>query len=272
MIGASRASFVEARERLEAALSATRDAAAFGGELFAVVHLLDREHVLRRALSDPAQPADRRAGLATAVLDGNVTPAVRDFVGDVVRQRWARSTELTDALEELGVTAIAAAAEAQGRIDDVEDELFRFGRIVEAQPELRGALVDRRVPGERKVELVTTLLEGKATAATLQLVSEAVAHPRGRSLERALESYGRIVAERRNRLVAVVRAAVELDEAQKTRLTAALSAQYGRDVHLNIEVDPSVLGGISVQIGDEEIDGTIARRLEDVRRRIERAS
>jgi F-type H+-transporting ATPase subunit delta len=271
MIGASRASFVEARERLEAVLS-TGDPAAFGDELFAVVHLLDREHVLRRALSDPAQPADRRAGLAAAVLDGKVSPAVRDFVAEVARLRWARSTELADAMDELAVMAIAAAAEAQSRIDDLEDELFRFGRIVEAQPELRGALVDRRVPAERKVELLTTLLEGKTTAATLRLVIEAVAHPRGRSLERALETYGRIVAERRNRLVALVRTAVELDDGQKTRLTAALSAQYGRDVHLNIEVDPSIMGGISVQIGDEEIDGTIARRLEDVRRRIERAS
>jgi F-type H+-transporting ATPase subunit delta len=99
-----------------------------------------------------------------------------------------------------------------------------------------------------------------------------VTHPRGRSLERALEACSRIAAERRNRLVAVVRTAVELTEQQKTRLTAALSAQYDRDVHLNIEVDRTVLGGMSIQIGDEEIDGTIARRLEDVRRRIERAS
>ncbi|MCO6006195.1 F0F1 ATP synthase subunit delta [Actinoallomurus purpureus] len=271
MIGASRASFVEARERLEAALSAG-DPAAFGDELFAVVHLLDREHVLRRALSDPAQPAERRAGLATAVFDGKVSAAVRDFVADVVRLRWVRSVELADAFEELAVSAVAAGAEAQRRIDDLEDELFRFGRIVEAQSALRGALVDRRVPGGPKAELLTTLLEGKTTAATLRLVTEAVTHTRGRSLERALETYGRIAAERRHRLVAVVRTAVELDEGQKTRLTTALSAQYGRDVHLNIEVDPSVLGGISVQIGDEEIDGTIARRLEDVRRRIERAS
>ncbi|GAB3963537.1 F0F1 ATP synthase subunit delta [Actinoallomurus acanthiterrae] len=271
MIGASRASFVEARERLEAALSAG-DPAAFGDELFAVLHLLDREHVLRRALSDPAQPADRRAALAAGVLDGRVATAVRDFVAEVVRLRWARSTALADAVEELAVTAVAAGAEARGRIDDLEDELFRFGRIVEAQPELRGVLVDRRVPGERKGELVTTLLEGKTTAATVRLVSEAVTQPRGRSLERALESYGRIAAERRDRLVALVRTAVELDDRQRTRLTTALSAQYGRDVHLNIEVDPAVVGGISVQIGDEEIDGTVARRLEDVRRRIERAS
>lgn len=271
MIGASRASFVEARERLDAVLS-TGDPAALGEELFAVLHLLDREHVLRRALSDPAQPEERRAELAKAVLDGKVAPVTRDFVAEIVRLRWARSTELADAVEELAVAAVATSAEAQGRLDDLEDELFRFGRIVEAQPELRGALVDRRVPAERKVELLTNLLEGKVTAATLRLISEAVSHPRGRTLERALEFYGRVVAERRNRLVAVVRTAIDLTEQQKERLTSALSAQYGRDVHLNIEVDPTVLGGISIRIGDEEIDGTIARRLEEVRRRIERAS
>jgi F-type H+-transporting ATPase subunit delta len=133
-------------------------------------------------------------------------------------------------------------------------------------------LVDHRVAGERKAALVTELLEGKTTPATLRLVVEAVTHPRGRSLERVLAEFGRIAAERRNRLVAVVRTAVDLSEQQKTRLSAALSAQYGHDVHLNIEVDPTVLGGMSIRVGDEEIDGTIVRRLNDIRRRIERAS
>lgn len=271
MRGASRASLAEAGERLEAALAAG-DPATLGDELFAVLRLLDREHVLRRALADPARPADQRSGLASAVLDGKVSPAVAEFVAEAVRLRWGRSTDLTDAIERFAVIAEVASVEATGRLDDLEDELFRFDRIVEAQPELRGVLVDHRVAGERKATLVTELLEGKTTPATLRLVTEAVSHPRGRSLERVLAEFGRIAAERRNRLVAVVRTAVNLSEQQKTRLTAALSAQYGRDVHVNIEVDPAVLGGMSIRVGDEEIDGTIVRRLNDIRRRIERAS
>jgi F-type H+-transporting ATPase subunit delta len=271
MRGTSRASLTEAAERLESVLSAG-DPATVGDELFAVLRLLDREHVLRRALADPARPADQRAGLGSAVLDGKVGAGVADFVAEIVRLRWARSIDLTDAVERLAVVATVAGAEAAGRLDDLEDELFRFDRIVEAQPQLRAVLVDHRVASGRKATLVTELLEGKVTPATLRLIIEAVTHPRGRSLERVLAEFGRIAAARRDRLVAVVRAAVELSEQQKTRLGAALSAKYGRDVHLNIEVDPAVLGGMSIRVGDEEIDGTIVRRLGDIRRRIERAS
>ncbi|GAB2812058.1 F0F1 ATP synthase subunit delta [Actinoallomurus bryophytorum] len=271
MRGASRASLADAEERLDSALSAG-EAATLGDELFAVLRLLDREHVLRRALSDPARPPEQRGEFAAAVLEGKVAAGTAEFVADVVRLRWTRSIDLTDALERLAVIATVASAEASGDLDDLEDELFRFGRIVEGQPELRGVLADRRVSVDRKAELLTDLLEGKTTTSALRLIIEAVTHPRGRSLERVLAEFGRIAAERRNRLVAVVRTAVELSEQQRTRLAAALSAQYDHDVHLNIEVDPSVLGGMSIRVGDEEIDGTIVRRLADIRRRIERAS
>jgi F-type H+-transporting ATPase subunit delta len=183
-----------------------------------------------------------------------------------------RSIDLTDALEQLAVIATVASTEAGGKLDDLEDELFRFARIVEAQPPLRGVLADHRVAPARKGTLLTELLEDKTTQATLRLIIEAATHPRGRSLERVLAEFGRIAAERRDRLVAVVHTAVDLNEQQRTRLAAALAAQYGRSVHLNIEVDPSVLGGMSIRVGDEEIDGTIVRRLAEVRRRIERAS
>jgi F-type H+-transporting ATPase subunit delta len=271
MRGASRASFVQAAERLESVLSSA-DPVSLGDELFAVLRLLDREHVLRRALSDPARPADQRAGLASAVLDGKVAASTADFIADVARLRWGSSLDLTDAIERFAVVAYVASAETAGELDDLEDDLFRFDRIVEAQPQLRGVLADHRVAPDRKTALLADLLEGKTTTVTLRLVTQAVTHPRGRSLERVLTAFGRIAAERRNRLVAVVRTAVELSEQQKSRLAAALAAKYGHDVHLNIEVDPSILGGMSIRVGEEEIDGTIVRRLADIRRRIERAS
>lgn len=269
MRGASRASLAEARERLEAALSAG-DPSTLGDELFAVLHLLDREHGLRRALSDPAQPADRKAAAARGLLEGSLSAATLSLVEQVLRLRWARSLDLTEALEELAVTAVVASAEGAGRFDDLEDELFRFGRILAAEPELRRALSDPAAPQEGKVRLLADLLESKVTPATLRLVTEVATHSRGRSLERGLDLYARVAAARRSRLVAVVRTSVELTEQQRSRLSAALSAQYDRDVHLNIEVDPTVLGGLSVQIGDEEIDGTIQRRLGDIRRRLTR--
>jgi F-type H+-transporting ATPase subunit delta len=269
MRGVSRASLAEAKEGLEALLSSA-DPATLGDELFAVLHLLDREHGLRRALSDPAQPGEQKAAVAHDLLRDGLTPATLGLVEDLVRLRWARPADLTETVETLAVIAEVASAEAARRLDDLEDELFRFGRIVASQPDLRRALNDRAAPRENKVQLLSDLLQGKVTAATLRLVSEVATYPRGRTLERALETYGGIAAERRSRLIAVVRTSIELTEDQKTRLTAALSAQYDRDIHLNVEVDPTVLGGLSVQIGDEEIDGTIQRRLGEARRRLTR--
>src|SRR4051812_18741006 len=107
MRGASRASLAEATERLEAVLS-EGDAVTLGDELFAVLRLLDHEHVLRRALSDPARPAEQRGGLARAVLDGKVSPATAEFVADAVRLRWASSIDLTDAIERFAVIAEVA--------------------------------------------------------------------------------------------------------------------------------------------------------------------
>ncbi|HEX6473110.1 MAG TPA: F0F1 ATP synthase subunit delta [Streptosporangiaceae bacterium] len=269
MRGVSRASLAEARERLDTALDGA-DAATLGDELFAVLHLLDREHGLRRALSDPAQPGELKAAAAGDLLRSSLGGPTLDLVQDMVRLRWARSADLTDAVETLAVTALVASAERARRLDDLEDELFRFGRVIASQPDLRRALSNPAAPADAKVRLLSDLLDGKVTDATLRLVAENATHPRGRSLERGLELYGRIAAERRERLIAVVRTSVELTETQKTRLTAALAAQYGRDIHLNIQVDPTVLGGLSVQIGDEEIDGTIQRRLGDARRRLTR--
>jgi F-type H+-transporting ATPase subunit delta len=276
----SRASLAEAKERLEAVLSTsaaaggsssedgTADPAGLGGDLFAVLHLIDREHGLRRAVSDPARDGADKAQLVQILLEGKVSPAALGLVADVVRLRWSKPSELADAVETLAVTAEAARAEADGRIDDLEDELFRFGRVVEGEVALRSALAGPGLPDDRKLGLVNALLEGKVTPATLTLVTELVLRPRGRSLEGGLAEYGRLVAQRRQRLVALVRTPTELSAQQRTRLGAVLAAAYGHEVHLNIEIDPSTIGGLSIEIGDEIIDGTIAGRLDDVRRRL----
>ncbi|TNY37001.1 F0F1 ATP synthase subunit delta [Thermomonospora catenispora] len=268
MLGAvGRASLAAARDSLEAVIP-TADLDTLGADLLAVLHLLDREHGLRRAVSDPAAAVGAKVDLVRGLLAGQISEAALTVVADVVRLRWSTPSQLTDALETLAVTAEAARAQAAGVLDDLEDELFRFSRVVEGEPRLRSALTDPALPADRKRALLAELLEGKVTPSTLRLVTEVVTYPRGRSLEGALSLLGKLVAQRRSRLVALVRSAVELSERQRTRLAAVLAAAYGQDVHLNIEIDPSVVGGLSIQIGDEIIDGTIAGRLDDVRRRL----
>ena len=269
MRGASRASFAGLAEQLEAEnITSPAVATRLGDELFAVVGLLDNEHGLRRALSDPGKPAAEKAAVASALLHGKVTGRTESLVVAAVESRWATSGDMVDAIEQLAIEALVLTAEAEDGLDDLEDGLFRFGRVVAAQPELRAALASTWLPAERKDELLSALLRGKVTPVTVRLVTQMVTHPRGRALPVTLDMCASIAARRREQLIAVVRTAVELTTAQRRRLAEKLAATYGHQVHLNIVIDPAVMGGISVQIGDELIDGTAARRLAAVRRKL----
>ena len=268
MRGASRASLSEARERLAAALEAGADAAQLGDELFAVAQLLDSQPGVRRALSDPSRSAAAKGGLVEALLGGKVSPAAVELVTVVATSRWSAPRDQGDAIEQLAVLAVVAAADEGGRLDELEDELFRFSRVVSSYPALRTALSNPVVAPEHKRELLNSLLAGQVSPETLQLVAQAAVHGRGRSLDASLEEYARLAAERRERLVAEVHVAIALTARQRGRLAAALAAAYSHDIHLNIVLDPQVVGGLSVRIGDELIDGSIASRLAGLRRRL----
>ena len=267
--GASRASFAELTEQLEAEdISSAAVATRLADELFAVVGLLDTEHPLRRALADPGKPAAEKGAVAGALLHGKVTQRTEALVVAAAEAHWGSPGDMVDAIEQLAIEAMVLAAEADGALDDLEDELFRFGRVVAGQPDLRAALADPSLPAERKQALLSALLDGKVTPVTLRLISQMVLHPRGRSLTAALDLCAGLAARRREQLIAVVRSAVELSATQRRRLASALAATYGHQVHLNVVIDPSVMGGISIQIGDELIDGTVATRLAAVRRKL----
>jgi F-type H+-transporting ATPase subunit delta len=267
--GPSRTSFAGLTERLEAEnITSASVATRLGNELFSVVGLLDTEHPLRRALSDPGKPAAEKAAVASALLHGKVTGRTEALVVAAVESRWATSGDMVDAIEQLAIEALVLTAEAEDGLDDLEDGLFRFGRVVAAQPDLRAALASTSLPAEGKDELLSTLLRGKVTPVTLRLITQMVTHPRGRALPVALDVCAGIAARRREQLIAVVRSVTELTAAQRRRLADTLAAAYGHRVHLNVVIDPTVMGGISVQIGDDLIDGTAARRLAAVRRKL----
>lgn len=269
MNGASREALAAARERLDALTDSTSvNAGTLADELAAVTALLDREVSLRRVLTDPAQAGEAKAELVQRLLGSQVGGPTADLVSGLVRSRWSQSRDLVDALEELANTADLTAAQRAGALDDVEDELFRFGRIISSDTALRAALTDRKATVRAKAELLRRLLGGRADAATERLVTRLVTAPRGRSLESGLDSLSRLAADRRDRMVAVVTSAVPLSDPQKQRLGAALAKLYGRRMHLNLDVDPSVVGGVRVQVGDEVINGSLADRIEDAGRRL----
>jgi F-type H+-transporting ATPase subunit delta len=267
MRGASRASLAELRERLDATVSSQDLADKVGDELFAVVRLLDSEHGLRRALADTSKPSREKAAVVRRLLHGKVSTETEDLLAEAAAARWASPGDLADAIEQLAIEADTLAAQLGGSLDDMEDDLFRFSRLISGQPGLRSALVGP-APTGAKGDLVNNLLEGKVSAMSLSLITQVLTHPRGRSPQAALDLCADIAAKRREQLIAVVRVATELGAEQRRRLASSLTEAYGRGIHLNVVYDPAVIGGMSVQIGDELIDGTAASRLAGVRRRL----
>jgi F-type H+-transporting ATPase subunit delta len=262
MQGASRNSLRALSDHLPTSGDLTR----LSEELFAIVTTLGGRASLRRALSDPAATAAAKVVVVDRLFESRVDQATLEIVRDAVSARWSHSRDLVDALEELAIDAALITAQTEGELDDVEDELFRFGRIVESEPTLRAALTNRNLPPEGKRELLDRLLEGKAKTVTRKLIERVVLEPRGRSLERAIRQLSGLAAKRRDRLVAYVTSATELSPDEQRDLAAALSQSFGHELLLQVVVDPSLIGGLTVRVDDELIDASVARQLEEARR------
>ena len=265
---ASRDALGAATARLDEHIDATgaADLKRLADDLFAVVGLLDREHALRRALADPATPSGARGGLADRLFDGKIGRPALDVVSDVVKSRWSRAGDLLEGLESLARAAAFGVAEKDGSLDRVEDELFRFGRILDREPELSRLLSDTATPVDKRVGLLRDVLGEKVTPVTATLLEQAVRNPRSRNLDVAAEELSELAAARRDRYVAHVRTPVRMTGEQEQRLTDSLTRLYGRPISLQVELDPDLLGGLVVRVGGELIDGSVAGRLAAARR------
>jgi len=266
--GASTSSTQAVLETTRAALSDGADGVRLGGELFSVATVLDAQHSLRRALTEPAAPKEAKAALVRSLLGSQVAEPTLAVVEDAVGRRWTASRDLADALEQASVTAHVAAADVRGELDSVEDNLFRFGRIAEGDPGLREVLTDASAPVEGKRQLVGDLVGDKVDATTRMLLEQAVSG-RHRSLVSTLSLYQKVAAARRDSMVATVWVAAPLSDEHKERLASALAEQHDRPIHLNVVVDPTLLGGVRVAVGDEVLDSTVEARLKQAQRRLE---
>jgi len=255
--GPSTEAVASLEERLPASVS--------GEELFAVAGVLRGEPALRRIATDISVAGEAKAALAQQVFGGKVSADVLAVLSDAVTRRWTATRDLPDALEHLGVVAVVKSAGADsGRLSD---ELFGFGQLVKDNPELRDALSDRGRSLADKRGLVTDLLSGKTLPATVALAEQALTGTH-RTVGVALAEYQSVAAKVHGQGVATVRVAHPLSDPDRQRLTDALARQYDRPVHVNIVVDPEVVGGVRVEIGDDVIDGTVASRLDHARRKL----
>jgi F-type H+-transporting ATPase subunit delta len=269
MRGASRESLLLGRQRVESLLDgATVDPLELAEDLFGVAMVLSGSAGLRRALTDPTRAGADKADLVRRLFGFRIGPVAVDLVSGLVHSRWAYPRDLTEAVESLGMTAVLVNAERDGRLDTVEDELFRFSRIVAGDPGLRDAFSGRAVGIDRKAELVRRLLAGRAAPETVRLAVEAACHPRGLRTEQVLQRFADAAAERREQLLALVVTAVPPTRQQQDRLVAALRRLYGRSIRLRIDVDPAVVGGARVSVTGEVLDGTVAGRIEELGRRL----
>ncbi len=234
-------------------------------DLFSAASTLRSEVALRRFATDASIPAQAKSGLVNEVFGGKVHDVTLGVLASAVAHRWVAGRDLADALEHLGVMAYVKAVGSE--TPRLADELFAFAQAVKVTPDLRDALSDPVRSAADKRRLIGNLLEGKALPATVALAGQSISGSH-RTVAVALTEYQKVIADVQAQGVATVRVARPLPDAEVDRLAAALSAQYGRPVHLNLLVDPSVLGGIRVEIGDDVIDGTVSSRLDDARRRL----
>lgn len=269
MRATSKASFEAAAELWEPVLATAGERArVYGEQLYALSDLLSGSSPLRRSLSDPSRTGDDKAALVDQLFRGKVEGPVLDLVEGLVRARWSSPENLAHALEVFAVDSVLAAAQAQGRLETVEDELFRIDRLLASERGLRLALSDSDAPIAQRVALVKALFGGRVSPETEMLVERSTATVQARSMTSALNAIVERAAERRKRLVATVTAAAPLTQAQVQRLEAILERAYGRAIQVNVGVDERVIGGVRVRVGSEVVDATTLARLDEARRRL----
>jgi F-type H+-transporting ATPase subunit delta len=262
-----RGASAEARKELlqrEGGSPTLDESAVLGEQLLAMAEVLRHEPALRRLCTDGSVEGEAKAGLAGEVFSGKVTDQALDIARNAVQRRWTSPRDLADVLEELGIQALVRSSGAKS--SEVSDELFAVAQLIEANRDLRETLSDPTRADDDKCGLLDAMFGGKVLPATVRLVRQAERseHPIGR----ALLEIERIVAGVQEELLAVVRTAKPLGDAETARLVEALGKAYDANVHLHVVEDPSLIGGLRVEIGDDVIDGTLASRLDDARRRL----
>ncbi|WP_125609930.1 F0F1 ATP synthase subunit delta [Specibacter cremeus] len=278
MAGVSSESLTAALGDLEAVLpSATLTLAQ---ELFGVLATLDSSAGLRRALTDPARRGTEKSALASNLVKGKVGTTAESIVAKLAASRWADARDIGDALETLAATVVIAVAENRtapalsgspvsgyNALEQLENDLFSFNQAVASSHEVQRALTEPQASVAARTTLARRLVPGACEEAKV-LIDQAVTNPRGLKTTKLIERFAHLAAARQRRWIANVTVSRPLDAARVERLQRGLNSLYGRELKVNISVDPTLIGGVRVQVGDEVVDASVTARLGELRRQL----
>jgi F-type H+-transporting ATPase subunit delta len=259
MGSATREALVAAKDALASITAKT--SLATGTELFEAGRVVGSSAQLRSALADPAAARKDKTAIVGSVFS-SLSPSTRTILSAIVGARWSNADDLLAGIEEIGIRLIAQSAPASLAI---EDELFAFGATVSSDSELELAVGSKLGSAESKSALINELLTGKASEQSVVIIDQLVQQPRGRRIGELISTAANIVADQAGQSVATITTAAPLTAAQLERLRVGLTKNYGRELKLNVRLDPSIIGGVRVQIGDEVIDGSVSTKLNDLR-------
>lgn len=271
MYAASREALSGTRATLAETISAAGGDAAtaaeqIGSDLFAVVGFLDSERSLRTAFGDVSAPVDVRQGLARQLFGSQIGAGSLAVVVEAVGRDWSNNADLVSGLELLGRESYLKSASETDALDTVEEELFLLGRKVAANPNLEVALADKSRKATARQELLASLTTGRVSSVTEALALQAIGRLSDEKPADVFDALSNLAAGQRDRLVAKVRASVDLTASQVEALTATLTRIYNQPIVTHVVVDEDLLSGMVIKIGDEVIDGSGAGRLATIRK------
>ena len=239
------------------------DLSRLAAEVVGVDALLTREPILARHLAESGGTKEAKRAMLEQLLSNKVGNDTLQILIGAASTRWSSVDDFIDGLQYISRISLLEGAKRAGEIASVVEQLFWFGRTLDAYPRLAALLNDSSTPASERVRLLRSVLEGPAGAngAVVALLSQSLELQRGGRLDEAIQDLGRLAVSRQGELVAQAVAASELSDVQRQRLTAVLTRIYRHPVAVHVTVDPQVLGGLSVAVGDEVIDGTLSARL-----------
>ncbi|HHW83600.1 MAG TPA: F0F1 ATP synthase subunit delta [Actinomycetales bacterium] len=263
----SQSSFDAAAERWETVMASTSgDLKAMALDMLLVTDTLDQNSQLRRIVTDPAADPEAKATLIQNVFGGKVHEDVLDLAKGLARSHWSDEDDLAATIGRLAAFAVMADAEKNGQLVQMADEMFAVEQFLTKERRLRDSFSDRNKSPEQRVRLVEDVFGGKVSEYTLMMLRRMVAARRHPGVISSLRTHTRLAAERRDRKVAVVTTALPLSSAQQERMERVLADRYGTNVQVHVRIDPEIVGGMRIVVGDDIVDGTISSRLAALQR------